>query len=301
MSADPASGARAVFVLGLQRSGTTWVANMLHGSGGIAAVTAEDHRGVHESLFFSHFARAFGPLPDPHARAAFRTAFAASDYWILTELPDSVLDASLETSDDHAGVFERVMDAVADRLGTPLWLEKSPHHTLLARTLARRYPASRFVCVIRDSRTLLASRLSAYGRSPPRGAKRLADILRGALANALHTRYLRRFAADVPNAHLVDYDTLTADPDKGRADLVRFLDLPVSPDALVSSFAPNTSHDRTPGSRHMSGLDRAAIRLGDILGGLVPLALLVRIERGRREERGANWPDWVWRRSGFRP
>ena len=49
MPADPASGKRAVFVLGLQRSGTTWVANMLHGSGSVAAVAAEDHRGVHES------------------------------------------------------------------------------------------------------------------------------------------------------------------------------------------------------------------------------------------------------------
>ncbi|CTQ34792.1 sulfotransferase family protein [Jannaschia rubra] len=301
MPADPVPGARAVFVLGLQRSGTTWVANMLHGSGAVAAVAAEDHRGVHESLFFSHFARAFGPLSDPAARDAFRTAFAASDYWLLTGLPDALLDAAIATARDHAQVFEVVMDAVADRQGAPLWLEKSPHHTLLARDLARRYPAARFVCVTRDSRTLIASRLSAYGRSPPRGARRLADIARGALANALHTRYLRRFAAAEPRAHLLRYDTLAADPDRGRADLVRALGLAVAPDTLVSAFAPNTSHDRGAGTRRLSGLDLAVVRLADALGRALPLGVLGRIERRRRERRGADWPGWVWRRSGFDP
>jgi hypothetical protein len=301
MPADPASGKRAVFVLGLQRSGTTWVANMLHGSGSVAAVAAEDHRGVHESLFFSHFARVFTPLSDRDTRAAFRAAFVSSDYWLLGGLPDETLDDIMSSAKDHAAVFEAMMDAVADRQQAPLWLEKSPHHTLLARALAQRFPAARFVCVIRDSRTLIASRLSAYGRSPRKGPGRLVDIVRGALANALHTRYLRRFAADDPRAHLVQYDALAADPDGGRAALVRALDLPVSPDALVSRFAANTSHDRDPSTRRLSRTDRAAVALGDALGRILPIALLGRIERKRRQARGADWPDWVWKRSGFRP
>lgn len=120
MPADPASGKRAVFVLGLQRSGTTWVANMLHGSGSVAAVAAEDHRGVHESLFFSHFARAFTPLSNRDTCAAFRAAFVSSDYWLLGGLPDETLDDIMSSAKDHAAVFEAMMDAVADRQQAPL-------------------------------------------------------------------------------------------------------------------------------------------------------------------------------------
>ncbi|WP_313137846.1 sulfotransferase family protein [Paracoccus jeotgali] len=299
MPAD--GGARAIFVLGLQRSGTTWVANMLHGSGSVAAVAAEDHRGVHESLYFSHFSRIFAPLSVPQVRAAFRMAFAASDYWLLSGLPDATLDAILSTARDHGDVFEAIMDAVADLQGAPHWLEKSPHHTLLARQLATRFPAARFVCVTRDSRTLIASRLSAYGRTAPTGVRRLADILRGALANALHTRYLRRFARDTPLAYLVHYDTLVADQDAGRDGIVRALGLAVPPGALVSRFAPNTSHDPSRATRHLSRLDRAALGIGNMLGRVLPLSLLGRLERRRRVARGADWPDWVWKRSGFRP
>lgn len=288
-------------MLGLQRSGTTWVANMLHGSGVVAAITAQEHRGVHESVFFSHFAKKLGPLSDPQARAAFRAAFIASDYWLLTGMADAVLDDIIVNATDHADVFEAVMDKVADREGAAMWLEKSPQHTLLAAELEDRYKGAQFVCITRASKTLIASRLAAYGRTPSTGSQRLRDIMRGALANALHTRYLERFVANCPRAHLFRYDTLATDPERGRAMLVQALDLPVEPNKLVSHFAPNTSHDRGDKSRVLSTLDLAACGFGDGLGRVLPLSFLLWIERRRRAARGSDWPEWVWRISGYQP
>jgi hypothetical protein len=292
--------AAPIFVLGLQRSGTTWIANLLAGSGVVCAVAAESHRGVHESLFFSHFANAFGSFEDAEDRAAFRVAFAASDYFLLTGLPEATLDEAIAQERDHAGVFERVMNALAEREHCAHWLEKSPHHTLLAERLASRFPAARFVCVARSTPSLIASRLSAYGRENPHGFRRAADILRGALVNALYTRRLKRFAAGCDRARLFCYDAFVADERRGKRDLSVFLGLGVDPEALHSAFAPNSSHadDRT---RRLSRADRLLISLGDALGAVAPLDWLSSVETARRRARGVDWPDWVWRRTGFRP
>lgn len=289
-----------VFILGLQRSGTTWVANMLAGSGAVAAVAAEEHRGVHESIFFSHFARVFGAFDDPAARADFVEAFAKSDYFLLSGLSRAFLDEAVARATDHADVFAAVMDAVADRAGCALWLEKSPHHTLRADDLAARFPEARFVCVIRSSHSLIASRVAGYGRRPSRGPQRAMDILRGALVNALYSRYLARFCRTHPRALLLRYDELAADPTTGRSNLVRFLGLDVAPERLVSAYAANTSHESAD-TRRMSAFDLALVRLGSALGNRLPLALLIAIERNRRRARGADWPDWVWLKSSYMP
>lgn len=296
-----ATGEGGVFVLGLQRSGTTWVANMLSGSGAVAAVAADDHRGVHESVFFSHFARAFGPLTDPAACARFREAFLHSDYYVLTGLDTAFLDDAIASATDHADLFDAVMRRVACDQDCALWLEKSPHHARLAGELAARLPAARFVCVVRDSRTLITSRLAAYGRTPATGMTRLLDILRGTLANALASRRLRNFAAGRDRALLLTYDGLIADPEARRADLAAFLGLPVGADALVSAYSRNTSHDRGAATRTLTAADRAVIELGDALGRILPLGLLAHVEERRRARRGVDWPDWVWKRSGRPP
>lgn len=289
-----------VFVLGLQRSGTTWIANLLAGSGVVAAVSAQEHRGVHESIFFSHFAAAFGPFEHARARAAFRAAFAASDYFLLSGLPESVLDRAIAGSTDFAGVFQTVMEALAARDGCSHWLEKSPHHTLLAETLARRFPEARFVCITRTSPSLIASRLSAYGRQSPRGFRRAADILRGALVNALYTRHLQRFADGCDRAVLLRYDRVLANPQGAKRTLRDFLGLDVAAEAMDSPFAPNTSHSSSR-TRRLSVVDRAAVSVGDLAGRTLPLGLLSALERRRRRARGVVWPEWVWLRSGFRP
>ena len=292
--------ATPVFVLGLQRSGTTWIANLLAGSGGVAAVTAAEHRGVHESLFFSHFATAFGPFDDAEARGRFRAAFAASDYFLLSGVSEATLDAALARGRDYADAFAAVMDAVAERQGCALWLEKSPHHTLLAEDLARRFPEARFVCVTRSSAGLIASRLSAYGRRPPRGARRAADILRGALTNALHVRSLRRFCAGCDRALPLRYESFVADEAEGKRALRDFLGLDGAREDMRSRFAPNSSH-AAPGARRLSPGDRVWVAIGAGVGRLTPLALLAMVERARSRARGCVWPDWVWLRSGFRP
>jgi len=294
-------GQDAIFILGLQRSGTTWLANMLAGSGEVAAVTAEEHRGVHESIFFSHFAKAFGPLSDPSGQSRFKEAFENSDYYQLTGLSSAFLEDAIAAADDHAAVFETVMGRVMTDQNCRYWLEKSPHHSMLADELAARFPKAKFICLSRRSKSLIMSRLAAYGRSPATGPKRVADILRGCLANAYYTRKLTAFSANRANALMLCYDDFAADPQRGRQQLVDFLKLEAPAEALESKFAANTSHDRKTATRTISAFDRFLIELGDRIGHVLPLQMLATFEGKRRAGKGVDWPDWVWLRSGWRP
>ena len=68
-----------LFILGKQRSGTTWLANQLSQHSQIAAVRSDHHNGVHESAFFSHVAGRYGDLTRQTNFVEFAETMAASD------------------------------------------------------------------------------------------------------------------------------------------------------------------------------------------------------------------------------
>jgi len=168
---------KRVFILGLQRSGTTWLANMLAALPQVAAVAHESHRGVHESVFFSHFAKGFEPWDDPEQRLRFAASFAASDYYLLTEMEQEFLEDLERSCSSYGEVFIALMDYLAIAEGADAWIEKSPHHTLLDADILTAAPDARFVMVERNPQDLIRSRLQGFGRASPKGLKRQKDIL----------------------------------------------------------------------------------------------------------------------------
>lgn len=291
---------KRIFILGLQRSGTTWLANMLAALPDVAAVAHKDHRGVHESVFFSHFARGFGPWQDPAAREKFCAALAASDYFQLTDHEPELLQELMESSDDYGDVFVRLMDLFAIGEGAEAWLEKSPHHTLLGEALLRAAPDAYFVMVVRRPEDLILSRLYGYGRTPKKGAKRLADVFRGSITTALYRREMKRLAR-AENALLVTYDALKHDPNLlTRQKILTFLGLEADPAQMVSEFSANTSHDTTARPR-LGALEKGLMYLGLGLARLIPLSVLKAVQGLRARRRGVDWPEWVWTMTPHNP
>ncbi|MGD9548260.1 MAG: sulfotransferase [Candidatus Krumholzibacteriia bacterium] len=291
-----------IFVVGLQRSGTTWVANCLGGHPDIAVIEAEDHHGIHESIFFSHFARAYGDLADDAAYARFLEGFLTCDYFLL-----SGVDAQEFTAVRHrtyAEAFSYLMDRVARDRGCRFWLEKSPDHTPFVADIRRAFPAARFVCVVRDPRGLVRSRLHAYGRRPARGLKRMAQVVKGGVAVSFYQRLLADFCRKDDLALLVRYDDLVAGTEQGLQAITGFIGCGFDEGVLQERFSPNTSFSG-PGKSARPGLgevDRFLLALALGLTGLVPLALLRRIQAWKAGRTGVRWPDWCWkRRDGFTP
>ncbi|QQA43550.1 sulfotransferase family protein [Pelagovum pacificum] len=273
---------RPIFILGQQRSGTTWVGNLLAAHQDVAAVTDVDHQGIHESVFFSHFAQAWD-WSDPARRDESIRAFAESDYGQIVGVEPG------DARSDPAETFRIVMDRFA--AGRVAWVEKSPHHLRHAWQIAAAYPDAQFVLVQRDAEAMILSRLRAYGRPDAGPVRRLMRIARSAATSALVARLMASFEADHPGrCHRLSYETMKADPEAGTAALLAELDLAPAP-GLRSPFAPNTSHP--DGARAGLGLaGRLAARIGEAVGAIAPVALV-----------GGAWknqpfPHWVWQRRG---
>jgi len=289
-----------VFVLGLQRSGTTWLANMLANLPQVAAVAHAEHQGVHESVFFSHFARNFGSWDDAQARTRFADAFAASDYFRLMGLPHATLERAMAQGDSFGAVFAAVMDAYAQAQGADIWIEKSPHHTVMAEAILQAVPDARFIMVERSLSDLVASRLHGFGRTPKAGFKFWKDVLRGAVTAAYYRREMRLLARR-DCAMLVSYNALKSDPGgRTRASIIDFLSLDADPDALRSTYRANSSFKGAKPVA-LSVLARGLVQVIGVATWVPPLAVLRRAQQRRTEARGADWPDWVWSQTGYRP
>ena len=283
-----------IFVLGIQRSGTTFAANLLAAHPQIAAVTAERHQGVHESVFFSHFARVYGDWSDAVARRKAVAGFLTSDYFRLTGLDPAFPD--IANPEDAPGYFRAVMDAFAAKRGALAWVEKSPHHTLLADNIAAALPEARFLCVTRATADLLASRLWSYGRTPPPYPQRAATILRACTSNVFHSRFLADFVARLgpSRAFLVEYSALQADADAALAPLLKACGL-APQNGHRPEFRPNSSFSaaRTRATA-LTLTDRLIARMATRAAKAVPLWLLSRLQARQSARRPQDFPKWVW-------
>jgi hypothetical protein len=291
--------AKPIFVLGLQRSGTTWIGNLLAAHPEVAALTDARHHGIHESLFFSHFARAWN-WRDPAQRARAINAFLASDYGRLLALSPAEAMA-VRQAETAAAAFALAMDLVAAREGRAVWVEKSPHHTRCAEQIARALPGAVFVAIHRDTVSLLHSRLGAYGRRPPRGAARAWAILRAAASNVWHRRLVDRLARRHPGRVVrLDFEGFRAGGDTARGQLLAALGLGPAP-GLTPAFAPNSSfRSEADRGRALSRADRVLARVAGALVACLPDALLL-AARALTGERRVTFPAWVWADPADRP
>ena len=289
-----------LFVLGLQRSGTTWLANMLGAHSQVACVEADDHYGIHESIFFSHFARTYGDLEDDENFRRFAIDFTASDYYLLTGIEEAWFWQRRPRS--YAAAFRGLMEEMARRQGARFWLEKSPDHTLLCRQLARDFPDARFVCVVRQTMSRVRSLVSGRKWKPTSLPRRISFLFMACAANDLYSRMLERFSSESSRGILVRYEDLMGDADGNLRRIAEFVGMPFEPAMLKPRFAPNSSF-RSSQERDgaLSAIDRVLIRAFTAFFRIIPLPLLRAINSWRHKGKLPKWPAWVWKRRIHRP
>jgi len=284
-----------IFVLGLQRSGTSWVANVLCQHSRCVGIQSEDHHGIHESLFFSHFSRSYGDLSDEQCYDRFSNDFAQSDYFLLSDLPPEWLSQC--RSRDYARIFHELMENVAQRDGATHWIEKSPHHSLYSQDLADKFPDATFICVLRNPVALLLSLLHAPWRERSRYPWRVLAIIRSCMSYVLYSKHLRNFAQQNHHAILLHYEKLCANPDDEMKRLCAFLNLPYQDGLTKTPFKKNSSFQAgADRSRASSMIDRSLIQITLGLFNLIPLNALHLANRLKNAIRPEPWPAWVWRR-----
>ena len=249
----------AIFVVGVSRSGTTLMRNVLNSHSRVG-IAPENHYlghllpgGGYRDVF-----RREGDLGDDETigrvvRRIYSPAFQQGTRlrpvspfwrWLKRSVPRKELGRRLRTAPRTAqGQFDALLRTYADTKGKAIPGEKTPAHVAFVDTLLEWYPGARVVHMIRDPRGVFVSelrrRIETPAALPYRWLVRLPPLFRGFVlletvwAWAGAVRHHRRLARLYPDAYrLVRFEDLVREPARTVDGLCAFLGIDSEPAML---------------------------------------------------------------------
>lgn len=212
-----------VFIVGVPRSGTTWVQSLVLAHPQVC--------GGHESHFFPGFAypmEMFDPSPAHERRVNLSTYWTKEAFW-----------------EELRGLWRRTMSPVIQaKPGATILVEKTPQHAQYMDRIVDLLPSSRFIHVIRDSRSVVASLLAA-SRAPWGSRWAPADALTAARLWKSHVLQANKVGAALgPDRFItVHYEQLYADPVPQILRIFKFIGLDLT-QQQAGDIAREHSFDR---------------------------------------------------------
>jgi len=238
--------AKPIFVLGVHRSGTTWLANILCSHSKIAGVQAERHNGLHESTFFCIVKDRYGDINKDNQYIEFIETFSNSDYFILTNLnKDYFYEHRAKSYDEF---FKMMMDTFADQQQTEFWIEKTPAHTVYFNDLIHLFPTGKFIIVKRNIIDAIKSdvRLRYYDESMHKKIQtpKISFILFLIFRYLLYYKTIDKYEKQA-KCLTINYEELRQDREYWTKKICTFLEIEFEPQLMVDKFKPNTKFKST--------------------------------------------------------
>jgi hypothetical protein len=228
---DGGSGAAPVVVLGVSRSGTTLLKEMLDRHSELAIPS--------ESYFIPQLRARHGATPDRDAILADLGRLARVREWGVTA--DEVR-RRLPADPSFAEVIQAVYRVYADSRGKGRFGDKTPSYMQHLDLLESVFPGAQYVHIVRDGRDAALSFLGMRRRprfnwARPRG---LGDF---ACQWAFQVRAARRFGSTIARGRYLElrYEDLVAEPERSLAAVCSFLELPFEPAMLEYHRVVDTS------------------------------------------------------------
>jgi len=287
-----------VFVVGRNRSGTTWLANQLCEHPDIVGVQHERHHGIHESAYFRMIDGRYGDLSERINYAEFVEVMEASDFFRLAGADKDFLYSLWPTN--YERVFRAVMDRFADEHGAKAWLEKADVQEAALQKVLAAYPDARIVGIIRDPVTNTASTVAPLPSDGSAGWRPWM-LLRMPLVWAYTTKVLKAFARRNDRVCLVRYEQMREDLEGTLRCVVGALGLAWDPAVLGQTYKPQSSfRSKEDRKKALSPAEKALVRVVASVGLLMPRCLLRLADRLRQWQRGRRpLPWWFFRLSPF--
>jgi len=263
-----------LFILGKQRSGTTWLANQLCRHPDIAGIQHQRHFGIHESAYFSSVMGRYGSLKVPENFVEFVKVMAGSDYFRLAGVSEEFLLSMWTTG--YAEIFRAVMNHFAEKSGAKYWLEKTPAHTPLVDTLANIYPDALFIGIFRNPQEVAASSLKLETNENPNTVnskfKRKLFISRNILSLSYYNKKLKSFQKRSDRIYTVEYKEMKFDLEKTLHHICQHLGLPWNDAVLGQSYKPNTGFkEKSERKALITNSEKRMIAILTLLGKSTPL------------------------------
>jgi hypothetical protein len=267
----PAAGmsrpaAEFVFIVGISRSGTTLVKNILNASSRVGIAT-ENHFLGHliPREGARHVFRRFGDLRDDRnierlvdfvytggmATASRLRGMSRQWRWTVRNVPrDEFLRRLLAGDRSERAIFTTLLEAYAEKKGKTIKGEKTPAHVRYVDTLFAWYPDARVIHMIRDPRGIYVSELRRRTQTPESVPYRLlaraprmlaaAVLLETTIVWAESIWRLRRHRRRYRDNYLgVRFEDLVGDPEREVRRICDFLGVafePVMLDQVVVSW-----------------------------------------------------------------
>ncbi len=303
---SPAPGRSVVagFIVGMSRSGTTWLSEALH--------RRPDVSVFGETAFWGrHYVP---PEPDgrygPESVAALRRGVgrarllstrAAESAGGAAAVVAACLDRVPTERPTPAELFEWIAAGVAAADGATWVVEKTPHHVNWLERITEAYPDARFVVTTREPYGFMLS----YKHQGDRKAEGVRERFHGKYhplgCALLYRGYLRSVARARRDAAgrvlVVEYDRIAAEPARVLAEVERFLGLApsegVEPQRRVNSSHEQRSDVPTLSAADVEWMNRIAGREIDAWG------YVRRPGGGVRSLVGSlpSVPRWLWNTS----
>jgi len=244
---------KPIFIVGTNRSGTTWLANILANHSNIACVQAEEHFGILETGFFSTLPEYFGDIRDDDNFIVFVEAFSKSDYFVLTGLDKDLFYEKGQL--DYPEFLKILMDNYAEKKGADYWLEKTPSHSLHLDEIFRYFPDAKIIGIKRDIISVVKSMVKLHDFSRKHLFRKVFSYFR-------FNKEIENFASKSNRIMLIEYNDFKKSKEETIRNVCKFLDIEFEHLMLEDRYKPNTSFQNEKGRREaLTSLEKIYVRL----------------------------------------
>lgn len=267
LAAAPGAKPVPLIVIGMNRSGTKWLSNILCNHREVAGIQSALHTGVLETNFFGTVQRLFGEELSVDHYVGLLEMWAQSDFFKAAGVEKELFYALRPRPSSPLQMFVTLMEEVARRRGARYWLQKTS--PLAAREILARLPPGRVIVTRRAALPLLESTVRLR-----RDAGERISSFRAAAIFALEEQILERIERE-PGTLATSYERIQADPAAEASRLCEALGLAYDARLLEVPFEKNTSFaGASEREQVFSGGEHLAIRTTLALARRLPLTLL---------------------------
>ena len=276
---------KGIFILGGQRSGTTYLSNLLISHPSIVGVAHKKHCGIYESSFFSHIEGRYGNLKYYINYLEFISVMSRTDYFKLMGYDfNSLMKFRV---DNYKDFFKDAMNEFAKKNSSDYWLEKTPAHSFYCKKLLDYFPDYKFIWIERKFMPTLKSAINLHFKFKPSWHSKLFFSIRTLITYHIYNKIKSIYASKL---YIVSYDDIVNSKKNVLIKLFDYLELDNNYE-IDSKFKINTSYD-SDDLIEFGILYRFFLNTLRFMIKIIPFSLLFYLKNSRLRKARENLPLW---------
>jgi hypothetical protein len=224
---------KSIFVIGMNRSGTKWLSNMLCNHADIIGVLAPRHFGIIETNMFYVMPRKFGDLSYLDNYIGLIELWSRTDFFKYSEAEKEMFYQLSPRPTNYFELFEILMNDLAKRNKKRFWLQKVPPQTALA--IMKHFIDSYYIVIKRNIIDQIKSSVQLIineGNKP----SLIVLIYLYVLSEKIISKVCKR-----DGVVYLEYEELKKNPTKQLERICETIGIEVESTMLQVSFKKNTS------------------------------------------------------------